>query len=255
MSPGDGGYIMKKFLGGVALSLCLAAPAMAADMPVKARPAPAVVAVYNWTGFYIGVNGGWARSDLDFLTAAGAELASHKGKGAVIGGQIGYNFQVGGNFVLGVEVDADYASITGQRSCPNAAFNCRHNISALVSARGRAGFLVTQQALVYATGGGAWARARYDAVSVATGLANPGGFVTRGNHSGWVAGGGLEYKFANSWSVRAEYLYYAFDGKALDCTPLPAGVASSCNFEPTVHAVRVGFNWHFNVPGAVVARY
>jgi outer membrane immunogenic protein len=244
---------MKKILVGIALSALAAGSAMAADMPVKARPAPAVVAVYSWTGFYIGANGGWGWSDLDFLTAAGTDI-SHKGKGPVIGGQIGYNFQVANNFVLGVEVDADYANITGQVSCPNAAFNCRHQLSALVSARGRIGYLVTPQALLYGTGGGAWTRVRYDAVSVATGLANPGGFVTRDDHTGWVAGGGLEYKFANSWSVRAEYLYYAFDKKTLDCTPL-GGAAANCNFEPTVHTVRVGFNWHFNVPSAVVARY
>src|SRR5262245_23218910 len=67
-SRGFGGYVMKNLLGGVALSLCLAAPAMAADMPVKARPAPAVAAAYNWSGCYIGIQGGFGlqRTDNSF---------------------------------------------------------------------------------------------------------------------------------------------------------------------------------------------
>src|SRR6266581_96235 len=100
-SDGTGEKTMKKFLltsvGLVALGM--AAPASAADLAArpytKAPPAP-VVAVYDWTGFYIGANGGWGQSHscVDFVTAAGT-FASGCGdrSGGVAGGQIGYRWQ------------------------------------------------------------------------------------------------------------------------------------------------------------------
>ena len=65
---------MKKFLLGTVglLALGMGAPASAADMAVKARPpAPVIAPIYDWTGFYIGANGGWGQSNscLNFVDA------------------------------------------------------------------------------------------------------------------------------------------------------------------------------------------
>ncbi|HEX3161485.1 MAG TPA: hypothetical protein VHQ92_02815, partial [Pseudolabrys sp.] len=87
---------MKKFLLGTVglVALGMAAPALAADMAVKAAPMPYVAPIYDWSGFYIGANGGygWARQCVD-VTQVGfvnvfAEGCNDKG-GGVVGGQVG----------------------------------------------------------------------------------------------------------------------------------------------------------------------
>jgi outer membrane immunogenic protein len=84
---------MKKFVLGTLSLVAMAAPALAADLPVKAPPPP-VNPMYNWSGFYIGGNAGWGQSDncWNVVTAAGAVFtdACHDRSGGVAGGQIGY---------------------------------------------------------------------------------------------------------------------------------------------------------------------
>src|SRR5215475_8409540 len=100
---------MKKFLLGIAGLIALAAPASAADL--AARPytkAPAMIAaVYDWSGFYVGANGGWgsSRKCWDNVTPAGVFFANegcHDATGGVAGGQIGYRWQTG-TWVFGLE--------------------------------------------------------------------------------------------------------------------------------------------------------
>ena len=112
-----------------ALLVASAVPALAADLPVKARPMPAPVVVWNWDGFYIGLNGGysWGRSRTSvgyFNTATGLPIvppvgsitdASFNLNGGVFGGQIGYNWQ-SSNWVFGLEADAQW---TGQKGSAN----------------------------------------------------------------------------------------------------------------------------------------
>src|SRR5262245_47192254 len=95
-----------------ALTLCLNNTASAADMPIKAPRMPVAVG-YNWTGFYIGANGGygWGTSSWRDDPALGAtDLGSHAIRGGMLGGQVGYNAQFS-NWVLGIEADLDWASI------------------------------------------------------------------------------------------------------------------------------------------------
>jgi len=89
---------MKKFLLatiGSATLLGVAAPALAADMPVKAAP-PVVAPIYSWAGFYIGANGGWGSSHkcwdvTNFLgPIAAIREGCHDADGGTVGGQIGY---------------------------------------------------------------------------------------------------------------------------------------------------------------------
>ena len=113
---------MKKFflatVGLVAL-VGMAAPASAADMAVKARPPPPVVApIYDWTGFYIGGNGGWgqSRNCWDFLDVAGFAFASgcRDRSGGLVGGQIGYRWQAS-QWVFGLEAQGDWADLSNTR--------------------------------------------------------------------------------------------------------------------------------------------
>src|SRR5882762_10661339 len=98
---------MKKLLFGALGLVAMAAPVSAADMAMKAAPVPYIVPMYNWTGLYIGGNGGWGQSRgcVDFFTPAGVDVAEgcRERSGGVIGGQIGYRWQLNREWVIGWE--------------------------------------------------------------------------------------------------------------------------------------------------------
>ena len=172
--------------------------AHSADLPARAPVAAPVVApvpVYNWSGFYIGANGGygWAGVSVEALglTASGGDL-----KGPFAGGQIGYNFQ-SGMIVFGIEADGQWANINEAYSAFGLTFNDK--ISHFFTVRGRLG-VAAQNVLFYGTGGWAYVGAKS---SVTDGLTT---FEVSASRSGWTAGGELEFGFGN-WSAKAEYLY------------------------------------------------
>ena len=113
---------MKKFLLATVALVALvgiAAPASAADMAVKAAPLPYVAPMYNWSGFYIGANGGWGQSHscVDFLNAVGVAFAQGcaSRSGGLFGGQLGYRWQAS-QWVFGLEAQGDWADLSNQRS-------------------------------------------------------------------------------------------------------------------------------------------
>jgi len=174
---------MKKILlSGVALvALFAAAPASAADVPVrqqpyyKAAPAP----VFNWTGFYFGGHVGYGLGDTD---------ASGDVDGFIGGLQVGYNWQLSRNWVFGIEGD-----ITGTDM--NSAVGPAH-IDYLGTLRARVGY-TWDRTMLYGTGGLAWNRSSF------------GGF--HDTDTGYALGLGLEWAFAPGWSTKVEYMYYNFD--------------------------------------------
>jgi len=128
----DGENAMKKLLLATVglMAIGIAAPASAADMAVKAAPPPPVIApIYNWTGFYIGGNGGWgdSHSCWDFVGPGGIVFSEgcRDRSGGVIGGQIGYRWQ-SASWVFGVEAQGDWADLSNTRlSLINPAFSTR----------------------------------------------------------------------------------------------------------------------------------
>lgn len=247
---------MKKFLmGTVALAaLGLATSANAADMgakaPVYAKAPAMAVSVYNWTGFYVGVNGGYGWSDIDWTFGNGA-TADHRGNGWLLGGHAGYNWQ-SGQFVLGVEGDIDWANIKGSTLCPNATFTCGHEARWLASLRGRLGMtFMNNAALLYATGGVAWGNIRYDEFVTATGLSPAGQPNASKTHVGWVAGLGMEYMIAPAWTARFEYLHYGFSSHTF--APADLDGVTTVNVRPNIDVVRAGIADKFG--GPVVAKY
>jgi outer membrane immunogenic protein len=244
---------MKKFLGGLAISALLAAPALAADlparMPVKA-PAPVVVAVYNWTGFYVGANVGYAWSVDDHLlsfTNVGT-FAGVNPKGAFGGGQIGYNWQAGGPLVLGIEADIQGGRIHDS-GISSAARGTDYNLRWFGTVRGRVGFAV-DRSLLYATGGFA-----YGGLNKHTFAGIPTDFTFSDTATGYAVGGGGEFAFVSNWSVKVEYQYINLRRNDMFD---PAGVNYATtrdlnNAADAFHTVRVGINYRFG--GPVVARY
>src|SRR5215470_7698811 len=226
-------------VAGAVLTCVLAGSAMAADMPLKA-PMPRVVS--DWTGFYIGVHGGygWARpsiSDLDLnqqgmLNRFGADprvLSLHAPKlmGGVFGGHAGYNWQWGQRGVVGLEVDYSAADIKStqraifDRADSNGDVDARTltaRLDSLASARARVGFLLGPDFLLYGTGGAAWGHTSFTNTIALHGLESDRSVVSRAsaNHFGWVVGAGAEWKLLNSGLLlRAEYLHYGFGSASL----------------------------------------
>ncbi len=229
---------MKKLLLASVALIALASSASAADLAArpytKAPPAP-ISPVYNWSGFYAGVMGGYGWSD-----GNNGDL-----KGGFGGGTIGYNWQMpGSQFVWGLEVDAAGASIK-QSAGVVGIFSIEDKIRSLGSVTGRVGF-AANAALFYVKGGYAWADNRFAVSALGTTLSDSN------FHSGWTVGGGLEYMFAPSWSAKVEYMYADFGSANYFSNIVPGGIDSG---HQQLHTIKGGLNYHFNWGGPVVAKY
>ena len=262
------------------LSVFAGSPAIAADMPVKARPAPVMAPVWNWSGFYLGLNGGysWGRSsrDLNFFNPLnGATIATASGAGrdldgGVFGGQIGYNWQAS-NWVFGIEADLQWTGQQGSTTalCPvggcfpaltfvpaagGSSATLTDKLEWFGTIRGRVGFTVTPSVLLYATGGGAYGSVKTD-LGLSTLTANLVPVTIAGSRStdrfGWTVGAGAEWMFASNWSGKLEYLYMDLGSISNSVVfPTAAGLPLGANVttQLTDHIFRGGINYRF-APG------
>jgi outer membrane immunogenic protein len=219
---------MKRVFLACAGVLLLAASANAADLPRRYDPparAPVYGQFYNWTGFYIGINGGgaWGRSE---WTSAGEFDVS----GGVIGGTIGYNWQ-SGPMVFGLEGDIDWTNIKGSTTAL-CGIACRTRNSWLATARGRLGYSF-DRFMPYVTGG----------LAMGDIEARLGGTpVSDDTNVGWTIGGGVEFAIAGNWTAKAEYLYV--DLGDFNCG-IACGVANPDNVSFRTHLLRGGVNVRF----------
>jgi len=218
-------------VGALIVSAPATAPrAQAADLSVaplyKAPPAQ-VSAEYNWTGFYLGLNGGggWGRSNWD---TSNDRIST---SGALVGGTAGYNWQFG-NAVLGLEGDVDWTNIQGTDASTLCPAGCTTSETWLSTVRGRAGYSFGR-VLPYVTGGLAVGDIR------ATTPGFPGASTT---NAGWTVGGGIEFALPGNWTAKAEYLHV--DLGSFNC-------GANCNGLPTDNVsahdniVRAGINYRF----------
>ena len=253
---------MKKILTAIVLVFS-AGEACAADMPAAApyARAPAVVsAAYDWTGCYIGVEGGenWGRSEQIARSgpAAGASITGGFDlSGGIAGGTVGCNYQIS-SFVIGIENDYSWTNKKGSAS-DRLPFNTAATSSTsekwVDTLRGRVGYSWDQY-LLYVTGGGAWAGT---SVNVSR-LASVTDSQTR---TGWVAGVGGEWAaWTGPWgalSLKLEYLHADFGTQQYINPPVitPNGTAVTRDVKLTDDMVRVGMNLKFNWGNPVVAKY
>ena len=217
---------MKKFLlasaGILAMSVIAAS---AADLPRQRMPAKAepvyVPPVWNWSGFYVGINGGGGFGRSDF--AAPFPSGSFDTSGGLVGGTLGYNYQMD-NVVLGVEGDIDWSNIRGSAVCAGTICETRNDW--LGTARGRLGYAFGNF-MPYVTGGLAVGDIKNSIAGV--------GSATE-TKAGWTAGGGVEAHVSGPWSVKAEYLF-------VDLGRGAAVLGSDAKFQ--THIVRAGLNYKF----------
>src|SRR5580658_120155 len=196
---------MKRILIAGALALATAAPAFAADLPPAAPPPPrAPVAyvpapVFSWTGFYIGVNTGYAFGQSEWNSPIGT-TGNFDVSGPMAGLTLGGNYQIG-QFVVGAETDIDWQNVRGSLvggNCnlgPGAPASCAYaNIRASINALPWSG----------------------------------------NTELGWTAGAGVEVAMTDNWTAKIEYLFADFQAASCGAANCLAVPTASVNFDESM---------------------
>lgn len=242
---------MKKLLltGAAAFGLC-GGSAMAADMAVKAPVAP--VAAYDWSGFYLGIDGGWqgSRIGLSGVFAGVPEAltyAPHHDSFA-LGGFGGVQRQFG-QVVLGIE--GGYLSGFNNASLgatPSLSIfsaggtgTAQAKMRYIWSIGGRAGWALDHW-MPYVTGGYANGSFEFDAQNVPP----PGTEQAKANTGGGYIGGGVDYAITNNWIIGAEYRHYGFSSKS--ATGVAPTFTEQVNFAPRTDTVVARLSYKFDWP-------
>ena len=235
--------------------------AFAADAPIYDKgvvaPAPVVAPLWSWTGFYVGINGGygWGNIDDDDNGLFGPTTYNLDADGGVIGGQIGYNWQMD-RFVFGVESDAQYANLSSTNNqlfdfdgdgTADDSLGIEAELNWFGTTRLRAGF-APGRFLIFATGGLAYGDA--DVGYSFNGDVNDVFLSSRDDETrlGWTVGGGVEGAITDNVTAKLEYLYVDLGDQDNAYRYTSAGTAigtfsSSTQFE--AHILRAGLNYKF----------
>ena len=247
---------MKKVLLSTVALIAFAAPAAAADLAArpytKAPPAPIAV-VYDWSGFYVGVNGGWgsSRKCWDFIDPVfGGPEGCHDATGGTAGGQIGYRWQAS-SWVFGLEAQGNWADFRGSNESlffPGFANESRTDAFGLFT--GQVGW-AANNVLFYVKGGAAVTSDRFRIRDIPTGIV----VATTGDDTRWGAsvGAGVEFGFAPNWSAGVEYNHLFMQDRNYGFIT-PAGVAFGADRisqDVDLVTVRVNYRWG----GPVIAKY
>jgi outer membrane immunogenic protein len=292
---------------GCALAITIAgvAGAAAADLELNAPPplapfrAPPPL-IFNWTGCYLGGHGGYAYTDrvvtgtilgpiIDgaLVNVADTLPIEFAANGALIGGQVGCNYQFARSWVIGFEVDAAWANVNaGSRqtlagtfpgifgvpttSSSDGTLSIKSDFIATATARLGYTFGSIGQGLIYGKGGAAWIANRYTFTGslqstgciaaaippgqcTATGtLIVPFNWTTRETRTGWTIGVGIEWAILGKWTLKGEYDYLDFGTKNVTLNDATLG-ATTISGKQTVSEVKLGINYRFGVP--LVASY
>ena len=237
-------------LAVASIAVGVAAPAVAADLPARApatySKAPAIVqAAYDWSGFYIGINGGGATSNIDWNSDPSSgfpgDEGSHHATGGTVGGQVGYRWQMS-SWVFGLEAQGNWADFKGSNVSnifPNTTNQTKIDSFGLFT--GQIGY-AWDRALFYVKGGAAVTDNKYTSTTVGQGTDTI-------NNSRWGAaiGAGFEYAFAPNWSVGVQYDHLFMGTKDIN-----DGFIAD-NIKQDVDVVTARINYRFG--GPVVARY
>jgi outer membrane immunogenic protein len=219
----------------------------AADLAAKAYMPPPPPPAPTWTGFYLGLNGGFGGdvNKYPFTVGGVSGTSTLNSSGFFGGGQVGYNWQFAPAWVAGFEADLDDADIRGlaQTSVPGASGSVGTRLDWFGTVRGRVGYLITPNALFYGTGGFAYGHATSTATATATGLASSSASVGK-DMNGWAAGAGLEYALTNWLTFKTEYMFVDL-GSATLTSGISGGVPFSLSEKTTVHTVKAGINVKF----------
>lgn len=242
---------MKKLMLVTASMLALgaAAPAVAADLAARpyTKAPPMVQAAYDWSGFYIGINGGGGTSHNSWNLVGGLPEGSHDATGGTVGGQIGYRWQQG-PIVFGVEAQGNWADFSGDNvSNVFGPDRNRTKIDAFGLFTGQIGY-AWNNALLYVKGGAAVTDNKY---SIISGLGLGTLASTTDTRWGGVVGVGFEYGFAPNWSFGLEYDHLFMDSQ--NVTFVNPAFTQTDSIKQDVDLFTARVNYKFG--GPVVGRY
>jgi outer membrane immunogenic protein len=261
---------------------------------------PATTVQKSWTGIYAGINAGYGGNTINSNTATyspginGNNLiengtSSNVVGGVIVGGQVGYNYNFTNGLVIGIETEMAYANINNANGSNSRLFSTysggnigiqqggvnsdfeRISLDWFGSTRGRIGYSFPNL-LAYVTGGLAYGQlssTQSHSTVMGYNFSNSGGTTftsTSGYNSqtqlGWAVGAGLEYKFADAWSIKSEYLYASLPGITHNYSNLLNGAIYSFsqtnNSSFDIHQARIGLNYHTDWLASkpvVVAKY
>jgi outer membrane immunogenic protein len=236
---------MKQIVAAVLLSIFAAGSALAADVELPSAPSgyyPAVQPV-NWSGVYVGLNGGYALGYSNWSNS-GVSTGNFGTKGGLFGGTLGVNFTSGlSGFLVGAEGDFDWSWLSGSSSVAAcgalgapAGASCTTAANWLSTARLRLGY-VLNRVLIFGTGGAA-------ITDTLVGL-SPGPLQSvTGAHLGWAAGGGIEYAVTDYLTAKVEYLY-AYFGTTSCPAATNCGALTTDAISRAESVVRGGINYKF----------
>jgi outer membrane immunogenic protein len=239
---------VKKLLLAVSALALSAASASAADL--AARPyvkAPMLPAIYDWSGFYIGANGGYGwTTEKRYFEGSTTPYASFNPAGGAVGGQFGWRTQAGA-FVWGFDLQADWANLTGSAT-PGRFATPTTKVNDLAAFAVTAGWAVNN-VLFYGKAGAMMANNTFSDVHPG----NPSRTNTS-NEQRWggMLGAGLEYGFTPNWSFAVEY-EHGFLGAVNDAFNYPNGGFTTKRVYQDVDLITGRINYRFG--GPVVARY
>ncbi len=262
-------------LSGVALLALMGTgqSANAADF----APRPAIAPLWSWTGFYLGGHIGgafdWTQVDHPYgATLFGDRVRS---PGGFVGGQIGYNWQVG-PIVYGLEADASLADLDGTFTCLQAkrpsdspvfgphvggfyGTTCQTRVNTFGTVAGQLGSVVGPDArtLLYVKAGGAWVNKRVDiGVNNDDNNFGPPNATSSAIYTqwGWAVGAGVEYALTGNISAKLEYDYLRFGSHGVATPNAPVGArAAALRFAASdgrnagisedIHTFRLGVNY------------
>ena len=239
------------WLAGSALALLVAVgPATAADLPTPApiyKAPPPMVAPVNWTGFYVGAGSGFAvfNADTSVQSAGGAPLtptATQGGKGWLVTGFTGYDYQIGDRIVAGVLGDFDFGSVTGGYLDPANGATGTMKEKYQWAAGGRLGWLVFPEFLAYVSGG--YTQAHFTGFSL-----NNGTTLPTNTYNGWFASIGVDTTFpllGNGWFFRSDYRYAQYNTATFGEVNAAGAVVDLQTIRPAVQTVTAGLAYKFN---------
>jgi outer membrane immunogenic protein len=262
-----------QLLLGAAVWVLSAGAAAAADMPMKAMPAPVAAPVFSWTGCYLGVHAGGGATRSSFSDNLRGNISSEDfasardwGNGGLAGGQIGCNYQTG-ILVMGIEGEGYWSGMKARREASFPAdgegFYSEARNKSDFTVAGRIG-VAYERAFIYGKAGWAWGRFDFseggsDTITGRT-IATTGSATLNGP----LFGLGVEYALTNNWTVKGEYNYINYGLSGVNFTQVFCEAGVGCDspnlFRNSVsaekHIFKFGVNYLFNAgPAPLVAKY
>jgi len=223
--------------------------------------------MFSWTGFYVGVNGGYGGNSGDLgnnivdvfagVITNNIPLVAPNPSGGFGGGQLGYNMQFAPNWLWGVEADFEGSGIRGTSHSSYAGVPGLLNALTLTSSyktdyfgtvRSRLGYTV-DRTMVFITGGFAYGRSLYLTSANFFPVGGPAfNLMKTSTNTGYVVGGGVEQRLTGNWSLKAEYQYINMGSDSITAPyfpPFNTTYFNTVKYDNILQTFRLGLNYKF----------